>query len=489
MPAPHPEREESTVDAPDGRPRPNVLLIISDQLRRCALGCYGDPNVSTPHIDELARDGARFTAASSTYPVCVPFRFSLMTGEYAHTRFIPSIEWRMSPAERTLADEFNEAGYDTALFGKWHLYGGFGHLPGHTVVKASRTPVPRLFQGRWQRFAGFDICNDPFDTFYFNEGDPEPHKIDGFQTDGLVDLAREYLGRPERRQRPFAAVLSVEPPHPLFTAPRPYLDRWLGRELVLRENVSLDRDYNVRGPHSAGLLDDLRVYYAMIENLDDNVGRLVSTLRQNGLLENTVIALTADHGELLGSHGLLAKQRPYEESVGVPLIVSGPASRARPGLVVGEPSCTEDLFPTLLGVVGLTPREPKPGRDLTPLISGASERLGRDGVLLEFVAELRPHMPFYDETWRGMRTRRYKYTVLGDAQGGRPWQFFDLWDDPGEMRNLIDDPAHAGEIARHHALLRDRLVSSQDHYVLAPAHGCAGLNEWDSNAVHQRRFG
>ena len=107
--------------------RPNIILIISDQLRRQALGCYGDPNVSTPNIDALAAAGARFDAASSTYPVCVPFRFTLMTGEYAHTRFIPSIEWRMSPAERTLADEFNDAGYATALFGKWHLYGNFGH--------------------------------------------------------------------------------------------------------------------------------------------------------------------------------------------------------------------------------------------------------------------------------------------------------------------------------------------------------------------------
>ena len=108
-----------------------------------ALSCYGDPNVATPAIDALADSGARFDAASATYPVCVPSRFTLMTGEHAHTRFVPSIEWRMSPAERTLADEFNEAGYDTAYFGKWHLHGNFGVLPGHNVVKASRTAIPR----------------------------------------------------------------------------------------------------------------------------------------------------------------------------------------------------------------------------------------------------------------------------------------------------------------------------------------------------------
>lgn len=473
----------------DAPVRPNVLLIISDQLRRSALGCYGDPNVSTPAIDSLAGSGVRFENASSTYPVCVPFRFSLMTGQYAHTRFIPSIEWRMSPAERTLADEFNEAGYDTAFFGKWHLYGGFGHLPGHTVVKTSRTAIPRPFQGRWQRFTGFDICNDPYDTYYFDGADPTPHKLDGYQTDGMFDLAIDYLRQDERRESPFAAVVSVEPPHPLFTAPPEYLERWRDRELVLRDNVELDKEYNLRGPHGRDLLDDMRVYYAMIENLDDNVARLLDVLRERGLAENTVVALTADHGELLGSHGLLAKQRPYEESLGIPLIVSGPPARDRPGTVVEDPVCTEDLFPTLLGVAGLTPRDPGPGRDLTPLIRGEADGLDREGVLLEFVAELRPHMPFHEETWRGVRTRHGKYTVLGDTHGGRPWQFFDLRADPYEKHNLLDDPAYAEEIARHHRLLRALLAEGHDHYVLAPAFGCPGLNEWDPEAEHQRRFG
>ncbi|HVX54641.1 sulfatase [Nocardioides sp.] len=464
--------------------RPNVILVISDQLRRQALGCYGDPNVSTPHIDALAASGTRFDAASSTYPVCVPYRFSLMTGEYAHTRFIPSIEWRMSPAERTLADEFNDAGYDTALFGKWHLYGNFGHYPGHNVVKASRTPVPRPFQGRFQTFAGFDICNDPWDTWYSVNDDPKMRKIEGYQTDGLFDLAIDYAT--SAREKPFAAVVSVEPPHPIFTAPPEYVERWKDRDVVVRENVDLDKTYNHRGTgEGQGLLDDLRTYYAMIENLDDNIGRLVAALREAGTLDNTVIALTADHGELLGSHGLLAKQRPWEESLGVPLIVSNVGG----GRVVTEPTCTEDLFPTLLGLAGLTPRDPKPGVDLTPLARGEVDALDREGVLLEFVAEMRPGLPFHDETWRGIRTRTAKYTVLGDAHGGKPWQFFDLEKDPYELENLVDDPAYADQVAHHHELLRTRLEETYDHYVLAPAFGQPGVNTWDPEATFQKRFG
>ena len=118
--------------------------------------------------------------------------------------------------------------------------------------------------------------------------------------------------------------------------------------------------------------------------------------------------------------------------------------------MVGDPVCTEDLFPTLLGLAGVTPRDPKPGIDLSHW-SAAPGRIDREGVLLEFVAEMRPGLPFHDETWRGIRTRRYKYTVLGDAHGGRPWQFFDLENDPYELTNLVDDPAHAAEVARHHS--------------------------------------
>ena len=106
--------------------KPNLLVILSDQLRRHALGCYGDPDARSPHIDKLSNDGVRFSNACSTYPICVPFRFTMMTGEYAHTRWVPGIEYRMSPRERTLADEFNEANYETIYVGKLHLDGIFG---------------------------------------------------------------------------------------------------------------------------------------------------------------------------------------------------------------------------------------------------------------------------------------------------------------------------------------------------------------------------
>jgi arylsulfatase A-like enzyme len=191
------------------------------------------------------------------------------------------------------------------------------------------------------------------------------------------------------------------------------------------------------------------------------------------------VMFLSDHGEHSGAHGLRSKQYPYEESVGIPLMVIDPRHPEQAGNVIDDPTSTEDLFPTILGLAGLTPKNDVPGTDLSQLTRGESDRLDREGVLLEFIAELRLNQPFYEAVWRGIRTRRYKYTVSGDNFGGKPWQFFDLHEDPYEMKNLVDDPASEGEVARHHRLLVDRMVETEDHFILLPAFGCEGVNCWD----------
>jgi len=454
------------------KPKPNILVIFSDQLRRQALGVYGDPNVATPHIDALANGGARFRSACSTYPVCVPFRFTLMTGEYAHSRFVPSSDWRMSPAERTLADEFNDAGYETFYVGKWHLQGSHGVLKPihHSYRKGNRTPVPRLHQGRFQHWRGFEISNDPYDTCYFVDGDPAPHRIDKYQTDGLCDLGIELMASRLNRAKPFFGIISVEPPHPARVAPPELTAKWAQRELRLPPNFAA-RDEKQR----QRFMEDLRSYYAMIENLDQNVGRLRAYLQQAGLAKNTIVVLLADHGDLAGSHGLERKHWPYEESIGIPLIAAGPGCCRQ---VIEDPTCTEDLFPTLLGLAGLKAQNELPGMDLSPVIGGAAQSLPREGVYLEWVAHLSPRSPFHAQPWRGFRGQRFKYVVHGGAEGGIPWQFFDLQADPFEMNNLVHDAAYGGEVARYHGLLRAQIAATGDHYVLAPAFGFDGVNLW-----------
>mgnify|MGYP006278902327 CR=1 FL=1 len=462
--------------------RPNILIVLTDQLRRDALGCYGDPNVRTPNLDRLAAGGARFTAACSTYPICQPFRFTLMTGEYPHTRHVTSVAYRMSPAERTLADEFNDAGYHTVYVGKWHLYGGWA-APGGVEGGPRYERVPRRYQGRWRKWFGFEVNNNHFNTFYYEDDDPTPIRLPGFQTDGLFDLAMDYLrdGRP--KDRPFCCVLSVEPPHFPYEAPPEFAAAWKDRELIDPPNYMHVDEYRVpeqkKQAEHYRTPERRRLYYAMIENLDANVGRLADWLQAERLDEDTVVLFVSDHGEMGGAHHIDAylKQYPFEESVGIPLIVSGPGVAA--GAVLDEPAAAEDLLPSLLGLAGLPARPDLPGADVSPLARGERDRLGREGVLLEFVHDPRGKSPFHELAWRAFRGRRWKYSVLGERnEPARPWQLFDLGEDPHEMRNLIEDPAYRERAAACHRLLRERMAETDDHYILGAAYGCEGLNVW-----------
>nr|WP_197092894.1 sulfatase [Haloferax gibbonsii] len=480
--------------------RPNVLFILCDQMRRQAMSCAGDPNVSTPNLDRLADDGVRFTNANSTAPICVPARLSLVTGQHPHTRNAHH-HWRMSPAERTYGHEFAENGYQTGYVGKWHL----------ADVGRSR-PVPETHQGGFDYWRGFELKNDPFDTSYYVDDDPEPHPIDGYQTDGLFDLGTEFLDEHGTGDDPFCLTVSVEPPHPPFIAPEEFLDEWEDKPLELRPNVPYpdaeppltifgepyeswgDREtstpelYEQYPYHGETFFDEMRKYYAMIENLDDNVGRLLDELEHRGIRDETAIVFTSDHGELLGSQGSMAKQHPYEESVGVPLIISYPDGGIDTGRTIDTPTCTEDMVPTFLGLAGIESDQDLPGADLTPLMRDADETLDRDGVLLEFVREIRPMMPYHDETWRAFRTERYKYTVKGYdnmspgsfTEWGEPWQLYDLQEDPYEQHNLVDDPEYRDVAREMHGRLRDALIEYDDQYALDAAFGHDSLNTPDA---------
>jgi arylsulfatase A-like enzyme len=180
---------------------------------------------------------------------------------------------------------------------------------------------------------------------------------------------------------------------------------------------------------------------------------------------------------MLGSHGRMEKQWPYEESARVPFVVSHPEGGIDGGRVVTDPTSTEDWFPTLLGLAGVDPPDGKPGVDLSPLARGDTRGLDRPGVMLEFVEERREGFDWYDEIWRAFVTERYKYTVRGGAEGAAPWQLFDLEADPYEQENLIDDPDHE-EVARElHGHLRERAVETGDPVIIQPAFGVDGVNE------------
>jgi arylsulfatase A-like enzyme len=293
-----------------------------------------------------------------------------------------------------------------------------------------------------------------------------------------------YLRDRPQPEKPFCCVVSVEPPHPPYEAPPELEGKWLQRELDLPPNfLALSDDdlriNNVRQvsqEEREAVLRQRQIYYAMVENLDQNVGRINAFLKEQGLDENTIIVFLSDHGEMGGAQGLRNKQLPYEESAGIPLIASGAGIPA--GRVIDAPTCTEDIFPTLCGLAEISPRDALPGDDLSPFIRGEKNHLNRDGVMLEFVMELRPAMQLFNQSWRAFRSQRYKYTVIGGNEGMQPWQFFDLENDPYELTNLIGSAEHESLIRQHHQWLRDRMTETGDHAWLARAFEIEPLNAW-----------
>ena len=485
--------------------QPNLIVVLVDQMRRDALSCAGDPNVRTPNIDRLAERGVRFTSACSTFPACVPFRFSLITGEYAHSRNVPALGFRLSPAERTLGEAIQAQGYATAYIGKWHLYSAYGVSGGLSLSQACRSPIPRSHRRGFDHWRGFELRNEFRDTWYFADDETEPRRLDGHQTDGLFDMALSYIENERPRDRPFFLLLSVEAPHPPFMASEESLRRVSERgPLKPRPNVDLPAIrffppewYEASGP--AGSVDpgdpesvkrvfeaNMQVYYAMIEMIDDSMGRLADALDANGIAGSTTVVFLSDHGELGGSHGMLGKAEPWEESIGIPLIVAGPGIPAdMQGRSCAAPFNTEDIYPTLVGLAGGR-TDGKPGFDFSPFMRGRAPAPERDGVLLEFVAETRPNRAYYDETWRGVRTERYKYTVIGDRTGARPWGLFDLEADPFEARNLIDDPLNSELAGDMHRRLVRLLDAVGDDYALAPAFGMPARNAVPLEHVSRR---
>ena len=439
----------------------NIVIFLCDQLRRHALSVYDNPDCQTPHLDALAENGTRFSRAYSTYPICVPFRHTLMTGVSGYQADVPAFDYSIPEQRRTLADEFNEAGYETALFGKWHL-----------CAHAERG-IPQSRQGRWQTF----VYSDGFPKYdgIIHLTDPRNGETStGFDTDLFTDLAIEWLDKERDKNKPFCLNVSLSAPHdvkrprvelydddPLnapdkffYRAPEEYMDRWKDRPVSRHPNFMKSENPE----HHAFLEDAIRGYYAMIEHLDDAFGRFMNYLKQTGLHEDTIVVFLSDHGDLLGSHCTNHKGLPYEESNGIPLIVSGPGVET--DKVVDTIVHTEDFFPTLLGLCGLSSNLNLSGEDCSSLVFGTSDDLDRDGVFLEFHREDRQDFQRCHPLWRGYVNKDFKYAALKDDKGEfQPWLMFDLRNDPYEQHNLIHDEAYKAIVEKLHEYMVQQMNS------------------------------
>ena len=422
--------------------KPNVVFVLADQWRAQACGYTGDPNLQgkTPVLDRLAAESVNFTHAVSCCPVCTPYRASLITGQYPLTTGLFINDVSLGTRATSIAQAYAQSGYDTAYIGKWHLdgHGRSAYIP----------PERRQGFGYWKVLE----CTHAYNRSPYYAGNDETKRLwEGYDVIAQTKDAQAYITEQAKKEKPFLLILSWGPPHnPYETAPEPYKALFDAGKIVLRTNVTVDE---------SGARKDLAGYYAHIAAMDNCLGALLKTLDDTGLREDTIFVFTSDHGDMLGSHGQSRKQKPWDESIRVPLLVRYPAAQKR-GRKLDIPVNTPDLMPTLLGLSNVPIPKSAQGDDFSAIIRGAAAP-DDNPVLIECPS------PFGEwvrarggREYRGVRTQRY--TFVRDLNG--PWLLYDNETDPYQLDNLVDKPEHAALQARLDVALQKLLTKTNDDF-------------------------
>ncbi len=454
--------------------QPNILWICTDQQRWDTIRSLGNPHIRTPNIDRLAAQGVAFTHTYCQSPICTPSRASFLTGRYASSiRASMNGNEYWAEAAPLVTKLLKDVGYDCGLAGKFHLAGAAYRLEprprddGYRVFHWSHDPNDRWPTGHayadWVRGQGYDL----------NELHQSPDGIPAelHQTTWCADRAIEFMQ--EAHNGPWLMSVNIFDPHAPFNPPKAYLDRYdpatlpgpYFQESDLAAQAKLagvDFQNPARRPEEFNAKEIQARYYAMIELIDDNVGRMLDALEETGQAENTVVIFMSDHGETLGDHGLLLKgNRFYEGLVRVPLIISWPG-HFQAGLVSEGLVELTDLAPTLLALGGAEAPDNLVGKSLLPILQGEAEpHTHREQVRCEYYRALNPEGPgrddgsFHIHFGTMLRRGQYKLCVYHGHPHG---ELFDLEADPHEFNNLWDDPAYA-------ALKMDLLKASFDALV------------------------
>ncbi|MEN6605962.1 MAG: sulfatase [Bryobacteraceae bacterium] len=404
--------------------RPNIVFLMADQHRGQTVGCLGDEQAITPNLDRLAGEGMILDRTFANTPVCCPARAILLTGQYCHRNGMVANDLRLRESSLSFAEELRKAGYRTGFVGKWHLNGG-PRLPGFVP--------PGDRRHGFEYWAANECSHTHFKNTIFRDT-PDPIILDKFETDGYADFAVEFLKGVKTDQRPFYLTVQWGPPHDPYKAPPEYSRMYNASKLKLRPNWR-------EGPGVPGR-KEIAEYYAMVTAVDDAAGRIVRTLDELGLRDDTIVLYSSDHGDMLGSHGERLKRKPWEESIKVPGILRWP-KRVKQGSRSRQFFTHVDFAPTLLGMAGLPVPKAMQGEDLSDAI--LKGKRGPDSAFFQIFGPYRG-----DGTttgWRGVRTERHMYARFKN----QPWVLYDIEKDPYEMTNLAGERSAAavqGEMER-----------------------------------------
>ncbi len=486
-----PQSRVASAPSPTEQARPNIIFIMSDDHAYQALSAYGHPVsqlAPTPNIDRIARNGTKFQNSFVTNSLCGPSRAAMLTGKFGNKNGFNKNGETFDNNQPTWPRAFKRAGYQTALFGKWHI---------------GPTPVGLEFD-TWK------VLDDQGE--YYN---PDFITISGktreqgYATDLITQYSLDWLKNRREADKPFVLMVHHKAPHrnfmpPLrhvqkyngvtFPVPTNYFDDYEGRQAAAAQEMNIYRDMyeghdlkmtkavgssELRYNRWPGAFDRMtaeqrsqwdtlhqadndamnaanydardmalwkyqrymREYLGTIAAVDDGVGQILDYLEQSGLDENTIVVYTSDQGFYLGEHGWFDKRFMYEESMRTPLLMQY-KGHIEPGSTVDVPVQNIDYAPTFLDYAKITGDPGIQGRSLRPAAEGSPPRDWRKNVYYHYYEypgfhAVRAHY--------GVRSDRYKLMrFYGDIDA---WEFYNLKKDPGEIRNRIDDPALQGKIA------------------------------------------
>ncbi|MCY3878214.1 MAG: sulfatase [Rhodobacteraceae bacterium] len=459
--------------------RPNILIIYPDQMRYDAMGCSGNPVIRTPNIDKLSKEGVHFSEAYASYPICCPFRASVLTGKYAQGHGMIQNHFPLRAGQGFLAEFLKDAGYQTGYIGKWHLEGG---------PKPGFVPPDRRFG--FEHFIGFNRGHDYRSSIYFDDTGQAYHST-RYEPDYQTDQFLDFINSAAKVDRPFFGYLSYGPPHFPMDMPAHLRRIYRPEEVPLPPGVpnpelqaKVQRHRNevlcggdpraghkshaAHGNKPTGEVETeaeirgfIAEYYGMIHNIDHNLGRIVDHLEAIGIAEETMVIFLSDHGDMFGQHGSFCgiKNQAYRAAMQVPLIIRYPA-RFKPHRTGAMVDVGVDMMATILDLLDIRMPEGRNSQSYLPVLDGVTSE-HRDTIWYQVFTQTGgnpgEYAPFAE---RGIRTRDWLYMRRRDHRA----MLFDLRTDPDEQNNLVNDPAHFARMDALDARLAAHMEATGDDW-------------------------
>ncbi len=419
--------------------KPNFLVIITDDQRPDSIHALGNPHIATPNLDRLVREGMTFTRATCAFPLCVPSRAVILTGTTAFRNGVPFGGGRLKKDLVFWADAMRSAGYHTWYCGKW-MNDGTPKTRGYEETSGLFSSGGAGAEGRKPRYGrkGRLITGYRGWTFKTDDGTPELEKgigLVGKTSQYIADGAIALLER--QANKPFFLHVNFTAPHDPLIIPPGYEGKYDPAKISLPQNFLAKHPFdhgNFNGRDEKLLpwprteedvRDEIAAYYAVIEDMDAHIGRILKTLKAIDQYGNTVIIFSSDHGLALGSHGLMGKQNMYEHTIGVPFIIAGP------GIPMGKRTKAQiylrDMYPTTCELAGIPIPESVEAKSFVPILKGAA------GQIYPAI------FGYFHKYQRMIRTDRWKLIYYPHLD---KYQMFDLKNDPAEQADLSSKPEH-----------------------------------------------